>query len=103
LPASSLHNLKRAARALVWAALFIFAAWAYPAEAKYNCAPLKDAIPEILKNHAILAFAELQNGAAIIMFVNKSSSFIIIGVDEKEMSCVLMRGDGLRFAVEREL
>jgi hypothetical protein len=83
----------RAALQIAVVALFFYAGTAYP-ETRLSCHDLKKQLSELfIGGYAWLAQATADNGLIIQIFINqKTSEFVLLGVDDKENACYLLRG-----------
>ncbi len=92
-------SLKTAIRAFSLMAVLLFAVHAYPAAAKYPCGDYTDILRTHLQGgYALFMSGSLDNDGALIMMVDThNGDFIIIGVDNQQRACVLLRGSGLMY------
>ncbi len=70
-----------------------------------SCRPHKDMVKDIIgvKGQGFLATAIARQGIVLQFFVNRAGEFSVIGIDDSEISCVLLSGNDWAFAVERGL
>ncbi len=78
------------------------AAFAYAGKG-FSCQPHKDMVKEIIgvKGQGFLATAVTHQGLVLQFFLNRAGEFSVIGIDDQELSCVLLSGHDWAFAVER--
>ena len=92
-------NLKL--RYFLYGALLSIVIYIYPAAAEYRCAKLKDALPIMLQSgYAFVATAEVSGGAGIMLFINQSGTFKLVGVDKELNACVLLTGVNWAWVIE---
>lgn len=92
-------KLKQAIRGFPLVACLLFSIWAYPVAAKYPCAKLDETLRIYLATgYALLLSGDLITDAAIIIMVNtKGPEYVILGVDNQQRACILLRGSNLMF------
>lgn len=98
-------TLKRAVSVLTLTALLLFAVMAYPMAAEYRCEAAKSALPKYMRaGFALFATGEMPRDAAVIVMLNPNNGdWLILGMDNHEMTCQLLRGSRIVFFVEREI
>lgn len=75
--------------------------YTFPSYASFPCYDLKDNLPRLMKRgYGMLATAEIAGGAAIIVMLDRSGNFKIIGVDSNIKSCEIMSGNNWRFIAD---
>jgi hypothetical protein len=84
----------RAVKSLLFAALFLYAIWAYPAEASMKCSTLDSLLGESIKDgYAFMASAIDTRGITLMFMLRmEDARFRVIGVDNDLNACTMLEG-----------
>ena len=73
----------------------------YPFQAKFNCFKTQDLVTSSMNDgYAFMAVAIIHKYLPVIVMLDRSGNFKIIGTDEEDNACLLISGSEWSFAMD---
>lgn len=74
-----------------------------PASAARRCQPLKSELKQLLavERFAWAATSVNENGIVVMYFLRDDGAFVILGVDDKDNACELLKGNDFHNIIEK--